>query len=134
MQIELPESPATVASWQSYIKAVVGARGWDEASELEVFLLLSEEVGEVAKALRVYRDLFSEVRPAAKDPTEAKVDGEGRAEGKARLAEELADVFSYLLDLANRFDIDLEDALRIKEIQNRERLWAPRLGPGQKGE
>lgn len=129
MQVELPESPATVASWQAYIKAVVRARGWDEASELELFLLLSEEVGEVAKALRVYRNLFSEVRPAVKDPTEAKVGGEGKPQAKARLAEELADVLSYLLDLANRFDIDLDDALRIKEVKNRKRLWAPRSGP-----
>jgi NTP pyrophosphatase (non-canonical NTP hydrolase) len=39
------------------------------------------------------------------------------------LAEEFADVLSYLLDLANYFQIDLEKAFREKEQINQNRIW-----------
>ena len=35
-------------------------------------------------------------------------------EGEGGIAEEFADVFSYLLELANRFGVDLEEAYRKK--------------------
>ena len=37
--------------------------------------------------------------------------------------EEFADVLSYLLDLANYFQIDLEKAFREKEQINQNRTW-----------
>jgi NTP pyrophosphatase (non-canonical NTP hydrolase) len=39
------------------------------------------------------------------------------------LKEEFADVLSYLLDLANCFQIDLEHAFRAKEQLNQSRKW-----------
>jgi NTP pyrophosphatase (non-canonical NTP hydrolase) len=39
------------------------------------------------------------------------------------LEEEFADVLSYLLDLANYFQIDLEKAFREKERVNQTRTW-----------
>jgi NTP pyrophosphatase (non-canonical NTP hydrolase) len=39
------------------------------------------------------------------------------------LEEEFADVLSYLLDLANYFQIDLEKAFREKEQVNEGRTW-----------
>jgi NTP pyrophosphatase (non-canonical NTP hydrolase) len=39
------------------------------------------------------------------------------------LEEEFADVLSYLLDLANWFQIDLEKAFREKEQVNENRRW-----------
>lgn len=112
--MDLPEIPqqATVRDWQNYMAKLVKARGWDKASDLEIFLLLTEEVGELAKAYRRHRSLFSE---AAKSPV---------PHGKEEIASELADVFSYLLDIAQRLDIDLEQALKDKELHNRKRQWS----------
>jgi NTP pyrophosphatase (non-canonical NTP hydrolase) len=92
--MDLPEIPqqATVRDWQSYMAKLVKARGWDKASDLEIFLLLTEEVGELAKAYRRHRSLFSEA--------------------------------ANLLDIAQRLDIDLEQALKDKELHNRKRQWS----------
>ena len=111
----LPEIPGSVSlkEWQSYTKDLVQARGWDKASDLEVFLLLSEEVGELAKAFRRHRELFIQSNKSRPGSTETKNE----------LASEMADVLSYLLDLAQRMDIDLEEALINKEEYNRKRSW-----------
>lgn len=118
----LPDIPtsATLPEWQSYISTLVKARGWNSASDLEVFLLFSEEVGEFAKAFRRYRRLFCErvLEDRAADPESVDVQ-----QSKNDLAEELADVLSYLLDLSSRLDIDLESALVAKEEINRNREW-----------
>jgi len=42
---------------------------------------------------------------------------------KFELAHEMADVFELLLDLANYFNIDLEQAFREKEAINNTRIW-----------
>ena len=39
------------------------------------------------------------------------------------MAHELADVFNYLLDIANYFNVDLEEAFREKEELNKKRTW-----------
>ncbi|MGE0493398.1 MAG: MazG nucleotide pyrophosphohydrolase domain-containing protein [Vulcanimicrobiota bacterium] len=99
---------ADLPTLQAYMAEVCRARGWDQADDLETFLLFSEEVGELAKAIRNERGLFAEsARPA-----------------NSGLAEEMADVLSYLLDLANRFGVDLEAALRAKEEANQARHWS----------
>lgn len=55
---DLPEPAASLSQWQSYISSNAKARGWDSASDLEIFLPFSEEVGEFAIALRRQRGLF----------------------------------------------------------------------------
>ncbi|MCW5867849.1 MAG: RS21-C6 protein [Candidatus Eremiobacteraeota bacterium] len=100
---EVPELPAL----QAYQAEVCRQRGWDQASDLEVFLLFAEEVGELAKAIRRRRSLFDQPGAARED----------------NVAEELADVFSYLLDLSQRLGVDLETAYRTKEDVNRAREW-----------
>ncbi|MBS2038964.1 RS21-C6 protein [bacterium] len=101
-----PEKPE-LSALQAYQAEVCRQRGWDQASDLEVFLLFTEEVGELAKAIRQRRSLFDQ----NKQPKEDNV------------AEELADVFSYLLDLSQRLGVDLEQAYRAKEDVNRAREW-----------
>ena len=121
-QTKLPSIPksATLGEWQAYTSRLVRARGWDSASDLEIFLLFSEEVGEFAKAFRRYRRLFCErvLEDRAADSESVDVQ-----QSKSDLAEELADVLSYLLDLSGRLDIDLEKALIAKEQENRGREW-----------
>lgn len=92
---------------QEYVARTCRRRGWDRASDLEVLLLMVEEVGELARAFRDQRGLFQEA---------------GRQRGQ--VAEELADVLSYLLDLSNRLGVDLETAFREKEERNEGRSWS----------
>lgn len=122
IQDNLPPLPqrATVSEWQTYTANMVAARGWDKASDLEIFLLFSEEVGEFAKAFRRYRRLFAE---RVIEDRAAGFDSIDIRPAREEMAEELADVFSYLLDLAGRLDIDLEAAFVAKEKVNRNRDW-----------
>jgi NTP pyrophosphatase (non-canonical NTP hydrolase) len=90
---------ATLADWQERIRRVVAEKGWSTDAN-EIFVLFTEEVGELAKELRRTwkRGKTAEVREAA--------------------AAELADVFMYLVDLANQFDVDLDAAVRKKMAFN----------------
>lgn len=106
--MELKEK-STLPELQAYIKAVCAARGWDKNNHLELFLLFSEEVGELAKAIRNHTKLYQE---------------KGKTSHKSELEGEFADVLSYLLDLANYFEIDLEQAFRDKEKINANREWS----------
>lgn len=98
----------TLSDFQKYINELCIERGWDKNDPLEIFLLFSEEIGELAKAIRYRKKLYSE---------------EGKKTNEEDLADEFADVFSYLLDLANQFNIDLETAFRNKEKKNAKRIW-----------
>ncbi|MBI4852097.1 MAG: RS21-C6 protein [Acidobacteria bacterium] len=102
----LKENP-TLPEFQHYIKEICKERGWDKNTDLEIFLLFTEEVGELAKAIRKSQGLYNE---KAKNT-------------KHNLEEEFADVFSYLLDLANYFNVDLEKAFRLKDKLNSSRKW-----------
>ncbi len=93
---------------QKYIKDIGVERGWDKNNHLEIFLLFSEEVGELAKSIRNYTGLYAEEK-IEKDINEM--------EG------EFADVLNYLFDLANCFNIDLEKAFREKDAINAQRIW-----------
>ncbi len=104
---KLKKSPQ-LKDYQEYIKQITIERGWDKNSPLEIFLLFSEEVGELAKAIRNKYRLYHET---------------GKKYNPNELEEEIADVFSYILDLANVFDIDLETAFRKKEEKNANRVW-----------
>ncbi len=102
----LAEHP-TLKDLQIYLDEVCKERGWVKDTYAEKFLLFTEEVGELAKAIRKSAGLYQE--KAKQKDTE--------------LEEEFADVLSYLLDLANCFQIDLEKAFREKERVNESRTW-----------
>ena len=79
--------------------------------------LLTEEVGELAKAIRKKMALFTEkAKESHSDQTKEQLIQDN-------LAEEMADVLSYLLDLANRFDVDLAESFKRKEAENDRRTW-----------
>jgi len=104
---QLPPNP-TLSQYQNFIKELCALKGWDKNNHLQIFLLFSEEVGELAKAIRKHDHLFDEA-----EKSEHQVDLEG----------EFADVLNYLLDLANYFQVDLESAFRKKNEQNLQRNW-----------
>lgn len=102
----LPDAP-TLNDLQRYVAEVCQERGWTRDSPAEKFVLFIEEVGELAKAIRKAAGLYEE---RAKQCDIA-------------LEEEFADVLSYLLDLANCYSVNLEDAFRAKEQVNQSRTW-----------
>jgi NTP pyrophosphatase (non-canonical NTP hydrolase) len=103
---DLPDDP-TLKELQAYIAQVVQERGWTKDTTSEKFMLFVEEVGELAKAMRKAAGLYEE-------PAKMRI---------ISLEEEFADVLSYLLDLANCFHVDLEQAFRAKEAINESRTW-----------
>ena len=103
---DLPTHP-TLPELQAYIDQVCQERGWTKDSYAEKFLLFTEEIGELAKAIRNTQGLYQEKA----------------RQKRGELEEEFADVLSYLLDLANYFHVDLEQAFREKEQVNVARSW-----------
>lgn len=95
---------------QIYQDALCKERGWDKSDDLEVFLLFSEEVGELAKAIRNKKSLYIEK-------------GKEKPNAQQELEAEFADVLGYLLELANHFEVDLSQAFRAKEEINAQREW-----------
>lgn len=96
----------TLNEYQLLIQKLVLERGFDKETVPEVFTLLVEEVGELAKAIRKANG--------------QKVD---KASRHHDVAEEAADVFWLLIDLCNRLDIDLAKAFQEKETKNQKRTW-----------
>lgn len=93
------EGRTTIKYLQSYIKRK------DYHPELlkDYFLKLSEEVGELSRAMR----------KGLKAP-----DGK---EIKGTIDEELWDVIYYTIAIANLYDVDLEEVIKIKEKMNQSR-------------
>jgi NTP pyrophosphatase (non-canonical NTP hydrolase) len=102
----LSKTALTLEEVQSFIKETCKERGWDKRPVEHKMLLLTEEVGEVAKALR----------------KELQV-GSPKPDNTDHLAEELIDVLNYLADIANEYDIDLDQAFRNKWQKNATRSW-----------
>jgi NTP pyrophosphatase (non-canonical NTP hydrolase) len=95
-----------LTDYQDYIKKMVVERGFDQESIPEKFMLLLEECGEMAKAARKTQKIHTD-----------------QSSKQFELAHEAADVFVYLLDICNYFNIDLEKAFRDKEAINSQRSW-----------
>jgi NTP pyrophosphatase (non-canonical NTP hydrolase) len=92
---------------QKHLAKTCKERGWDKNSVEQVFLLFSEEIGELAKAIR----------------KETGFKGEQKPNDHANLREEFADVLNYLMELANRFNIDLTEVYFEKNKTNATRIW-----------
>lgn len=91
---------------QAYIWQMNIDRGFSLEDASKKMLMLTEEVGEVAKAVRKISGLkFDELT------------------SQSDLAEEIADVFIVLLGLASVVDIDVAKAVNEKEKKNSKRTW-----------
>ncbi len=97
----LPEGP-DLQGYQRFVRELVDHRDFTKDRN-EVFILMVEEVGEIAK----------ELRRSWKKPAEAK----------ERIGSEIADVFMYLCDVANHFDVDIDEEVRKKAKVNEGRSW-----------
>jgi NTP pyrophosphatase (non-canonical NTP hydrolase) len=86
---------------QAYYDAVAHKRGYVSESPQDVMLLLTEEVGELARAVRKRVGLIRE-----------------GGFGSADAGEELADIQLYIVHLANTLEVDLAQAVSRKELIN----------------
>jgi NTP pyrophosphatase (non-canonical NTP hydrolase) len=93
-----------IRSLQNYYERIARRRGWADESAQDTLLLMTEEMGELARA----------VRKAAGIARHGDWDGQD-------VGEELADVQLYLVHLANVLGIDLADVVTAKEAINARR-------------
>ena len=94
--------------FQRYVHDLEAFHGWLDVDLVHNCFLMGEEVGELFKAVRKQEKLFDEHG----EPTDTEA-----------VAEEIVDVLNYLLAIANRLDIDVEQAFRSKNARNLERTW-----------
>lgn len=99
----------TLNQMQEYIKKIIDLRGFAEETPQECLLMLVEEVGELAKAIR--------------KTTGLPVD-QSRMASYTSVQSEAADVFILLVSLCNAAGINLLDAVIEKEAENNKRTWA----------
>ena len=95
---------------QSYIKEVMEIRGFNKEKSSDKILLLVEEVGELAKAIR-------------KNESNLGID-KTKEYNYSSIESEIADVFIVLLSICDILNIDLLKAFLNKEEENIKRVWS----------
>ena len=95
---------------QSYIKKVMEVRGFNKEKSSDKILLLVEEVGELAKAIR-------------KNESKLGID-KTKEYNYSSIESEIADVFIVLLSICDILNIDLLKAFLNKEEENIKRIWS----------
>ena len=101
----LDDNPS-IKDFHKYVKQLEIERDFSHQTVIQKCLMLGEEVGELFKAIRKSEKI-------SVDPN-SKI---------GSIGDELADIFIYILAIANRYDINLEDAFRKKEEINKQRTW-----------
>ena len=96
----------TIKELQKYYAEKSKERGFDKETAQDILLLMTEEVGELARAIRKHKRI--------------KIDEKANV---YPIEEELADILIYLLHLSNILGLDLEDSFWKKEDENEKRIW-----------
>jgi NTP pyrophosphatase (non-canonical NTP hydrolase) len=103
---DITEANASLAAYQRYIKQVLSERGFDDETVSQKFMLLLEEAGEFAQAARERANLAQATDTSSED-----------------LSDAAADVFTILIDICNKLNLDLERAFVDREHKNQTRTW-----------
>ena len=98
---------SSVEDLQKYIKDMIETRGFKN-SLLERMVLLTEEMGELAKEVR---------------KTENNFTIDVNKEYNSSLENEITDVFICLMCMCELIDMDIVEGLKNKEKINFERIW-----------
>lgn len=96
----------TLKELQAYYKEKCIERGFDKETAQDTLILMTEELGELARAIRKTSGIMSS------DKTKSYP-----------IEEELADLLMYLLAMSNILGLDLEEAFWKKEEENSKRTW-----------
>ncbi len=94
---------------QKYVNQINEIRGFNKQDITKTMLLLTEEVGELAKAIR-------------KNATDMKTDIKKQFNYDT-IESEVADVFYVLSCVCNKLNIDIFDCIKDKEGKNINRVW-----------
>jgi NTP pyrophosphatase (non-canonical NTP hydrolase) len=100
---------ASLANLQAYCAEHYSERGF-ETTPVQECLLLSEEVGELAKAIRKDKAVSG-----------MTIDDNSHV---GDVAHELADILWVVSAIANMYEVDLEQAFKEKEAINHGRTWS----------
>ena len=82
-------------TYRDLTRQMCASKGWDKAPVNTVWLLLTEEVGELASAIRQYTRVYRKTNLQKDKGTDVQM--------------EMGDVFSYLFQLASMLDVDLDE-------------------------
>jgi NTP pyrophosphatase (non-canonical NTP hydrolase) len=91
--------------WETHDLCV--AKGWDKAPIDKVWLLFTEEIGELASAIRQNQKLYQK-----------------NSRKKWDVVTELGDVFSYLFQIADILEVDLDQMWQVHRQKNRNRNYS----------
>lgn len=106
-KLEQLNEESSLKDIQEYVNEMIVDRGFQDETLKDVMLLLTEEVGELAKEVRKSIEYKLDVSKTK------ELDMEG----------EIADVFIYLMSLCRIKNIDLFQAFKDKEEKNSKRTW-----------
>ena len=101
----LPPPQPALAAFQHYYRRVAIQRGYKSESPKDCLLLMVEEVGELAREIRRRERLIRHGPSSESDESK-----------------ELADIFLYVVHMANVLDVDLSKVVREKELINLQRF------------
>ena len=109
LKIELDKlnSKSSLDDLQRYIKVMLKENDFNN-TPLELLCFLIEEVGELAKEIR---------------KNEANMQMDIDKKNFSSISDELADVCIYVLTIADKYDLNLLEALKKKEVMNLDRIW-----------
>lgn len=82
-------------AYRDTTKEMCQLKGWDKVPVNNVWLLFTEEVGELASAIRQYNKIYKKMGLKKTRGTDIQM--------------EMGDVFSYLFQLAAMLEIDLDE-------------------------
>lgn len=94
---------------QRYVNQINEVRGFNNQEVTKTMLLLTEEVEELAKAIR-------------KNATDIKTDIKKQSNYDT-IESEVADVFYVLSCICNKLNIDIFNCIKEKERENIDRVW-----------
>lgn len=91
--------------------SICQAKGWNKSNVNTVWLLLTEEIGELASAIRQHHRVYKKTGLKKDKGTDIKM--------------EMGDVFSYLFQLAGMMNIDLNDMWQChqKKVVNKKYIY-----------
>lgn len=106
-ELEKLNKNSSLKDIQIYINKMIETRGFENETPQDIMLLLTEELGELAKEVRK----STNIKLDSAKPREIDISGE------------IADVFIYILSLCRVEKIDLLEATKEKEQRNIKRTW-----------
>ena len=107
MELSKLNNKSSINDIQEYINKMIEERGFDKETKQDVMLLLTEEIGELAKEVRKSTNIKMDEKQSRQE----------------NLSDEIADVFMYILAMCRVADVSLLEALVNKEKKNLGRTW-----------